>query len=111
MASATDRQLLFGLIALQVGLIDQAQLVAAFQAWARDKARPLADHLADRGGPDAEGRAAVEAMVALHVKKHGGDTEKSLAADPAGRSTRESLARIGDAEIEGTLGPCRLRLD
>ena len=37
MAATTDRHLLFGLIALQVGLIDQAQLVAAFQAWARDK--------------------------------------------------------------------------
>ena len=65
MAAATDRHLLFGLIALQVGPIDQAQLVAAFQAWARDKSRSLADHLADRGGPDSEGRAAVETMVAL----------------------------------------------
>jgi eukaryotic-like serine/threonine-protein kinase len=99
MASATDHQLLFGLIALQVGLIDQAQLVAAFQAWARDKAR----HLADRGAPDAEGRAAIEAMVALHMKKHGGDAAQSLAAVPAGCSTRESLARIVDSEIRGSL--------
>ena len=34
MAAEADRHLLFGLIALQVGIIDQAQLVAAFQAWA-----------------------------------------------------------------------------
>ena len=40
MAAEIDRHLLFGLIALQVGLIDQARLVAAFQAWDRDKARP-----------------------------------------------------------------------
>jgi hypothetical protein len=32
----TERNLLFGLLALQNGLIDQAQLVAAFQSWARD---------------------------------------------------------------------------
>jgi hypothetical protein len=31
-------------------------------------------------------------MVALHLKKHGGSAEKRLAAIPAGRSTRESLA-------------------
>ena len=37
MAADADRHLLFGLIALQVGLIDQAQLVAAFQAWVRDR--------------------------------------------------------------------------
>jgi serine/threonine-protein kinase len=103
-----DRHLLFGLIALQVGLIDQAQLVAAFQAWARDKARPLANHLADRGDLGADGRAAVEAMVALHLKRHGDDPEKSLASIPAGRSTRERLAALGDAELKGTvshLGP------
>lgn len=35
--------LLFGLLALQNGLIDQAQLVAAFQAWTRDRGQPLAD--------------------------------------------------------------------
>ena len=34
---AADRDLLFGLLALQNGLIDQGQLVAAFQAWTRDK--------------------------------------------------------------------------
>ena len=111
MADAADRHLLFGLIALQVGLIDQAQLVAAFRAWARDKARSLADHLADRGELDADGRAAVEAMVALHLKKHGGDTEKSLAAIPAGRSTRESPRRRGRPRADRHRRPPRLRLD
>ena len=38
-AVAADRDLLFGLLALQNGLIDQGQLVAAFQAWTLDKAR------------------------------------------------------------------------
>ncbi len=98
MATA-DRDLLFGLIALQVGLVDQARLVAAFQAWARDKSRPLAEHL----GLDADARLAVEAMVALHLKTHGGDAEKSLAAIPAGRSTRERLAALGDPDLTGDL--------
>jgi hypothetical protein len=96
-----DRHLLFGLIALQVGLIDPCQLVAAFQSLARDKSRPLADHLAARGDMDADGRAAVESMVRVHIWKHGGDVEKSLANIPAGRSTRESLAAVGGAEPEG----------
>ena len=47
----------------QNGLIDQGQLVAAFQAWTRDKARPLADHLVGRGDLDADQRAVVEALV------------------------------------------------
>ena len=52
-AIAPERNLLFGLLALQIGLIDQGQLVAAFQAWSLDKARSLADHLVDRGDLDA----------------------------------------------------------
>ena len=98
-----DRDLLFGLLALQVGLIDQSKLVAAFQAWTLDKARSLADHLASLGHLDADQIAAVEGLVALHLKIHGGNPEKSLAAIPAGRSTRESLALIGDPDIGGTL--------
>ena len=42
---AAERHLLFGLLALQTGLIQQAQLVAAFHAWTCDKSRSLADHL------------------------------------------------------------------
>ncbi len=103
MDADADHQFLFGLIALQVGLIDQAKLVAAFQAWVRDKARPFADHLADGGGLDADGRAAVEAMVELQLRKNGGDTEKSLTSIPTGRAVRESLVRIGDPAIEATL--------
>jgi serine/threonine-protein kinase len=98
-----EHDLLFGLLALQNGLIDQSQLVAAFQAWSRDKSRPLAERLATRGDLDRDQRLAVEAMVALHLKKHGGDAGKSLAAIPAGRSTRESLAAIRDLDIEHTL--------
>ena len=103
MTSAADRNLLFGLLALQIGLIEQGQLVAAFQAWTRDKARSLADYLTQRGDLDGEQRTLLEALVAQHLKKHGGSTEQSLAAVPAGRSTRESLVLIGDAEIEATV--------
>ena len=111
MAETVERHLLFGMIALQVGLIDQAQLVAAFQAWARDKDRPLAEHLAARGDLDAADRAAVEALAARHLKKHGDDAEKSLAAINADRSTRKSLARIGDPQIEASIAAFRLEFD
>jgi hypothetical protein len=103
MTAAANRHLLFGLLALQNGLIDQGQLVAAFQAWTRDKSKSLADQLISRGELDGDARAGLDAMIALHVKKHG-DVEISLAAVPAGKSTREGLARLGDPDIEGTLG-------
>src|SRR5271166_1819508 len=104
MTAAADRHLLFGLLALQNGLINQGQLVAAFQAWTLDKSRSLADHLEERGNLDGDDRGAVEALVSRHLQRHGGDVEKSLAAVPAGKSTRESLARVGDPDIDATLG-------
>ena len=58
--TAADRHLLFGLLALQDGLIDQGVLVAAFQAWTRDKARSLADQLVARVDLDADSRAGLE---------------------------------------------------
>ena len=95
----------FGLLALQNGLIDQVQLVAAFQAWTRDKLRPLADYLIDRGDIDAADRAAVEVLASRNLKKHGGSTVKSLASIPARASTCKSLAQLssGDRDIEATL--------
>ncbi len=100
----SDRNLLFGLLALQNGLIDQGALFAAFAAWTRDKGRPLADHLVDLGYLDAPRRAVVEAIAGLHVQALGGDPGNSLAVLAVGRSTRESLARAGGAEVEATLG-------
>src|SRR4051794_26724651 len=100
---AADHDLLFGLLALQNGLIDQIQLVAAFQAWTRDKARPLAEHLVSRGDLDAEQRAGVEAMVALHLKKQGGDVERSLVSLTVGRSTLDRLAGVGDSDLAASL--------
>jgi serine/threonine-protein kinase len=102
-ALAAERHLLFGLLALQNGLIDQGQLVAAFQSWTLNKARALADHLVGRGDLDGEQRGLLEALVIQHLKKHGGDAERSLAAIAVGPSTRESLARIGDPDLGGTL--------
>jgi serine/threonine-protein kinase len=103
MANDADRHLLFGLLALQNGLIDQGQLVAAFQAWTRDRVRPLADYLVGRGDLEAADCSAIEALVARHLKKHGDDVEQSLAAVTAGRSTIESLAGLGDPQVEVSL--------
>ncbi len=98
-----SRDLLFGMFSLQNDLIDQSALVGAFRAWTHDKSRPLADYLVSRGDLDADQRGLVEALVMMHLKKHGGSTEQSLAAISIGASIRENLARIGDSRIVATL--------
>ena len=78
--SDTGRNLLFGILALQNNFITRDDLLAAFAAWVPDKARPLAELVVDRGAIDESRRALLEALVAEHLKQHGGDTEASLAA-------------------------------
>jgi serine/threonine-protein kinase len=104
MTAVADHHLLFGLLALQNGIINQGQLLAAFQAWTLDKSKSLAEHLEVRGDLTRAKRAVLEALAEVHLDAHGGDVEKSLAAVPAGPSMREGLARIGDAQINATLG-------
>ncbi len=101
MAYDADRHLLFGLLALQNGIISQVQLVAAFQAWTLDKTRSLAGHLEARGDLTGAKRALLEGLAEVHLDAHGGDVAKSLAAASAGKSTRESLARLGDPARRG----------
>ena len=103
MTNAADHHLLFGLLALQNGLIDQGALFTAFQAWTRDKSKSLADHLVARGDLTGPKRAGVEALAAVHIETYGGDVQRSLAAVPANRSTRASLVDLGEPEIEATL--------
>jgi hypothetical protein len=50
----TPSDLLFGLLALQNGLIEQGQLLDAFREWSRTRGRTLAEILLSRGAIDQE---------------------------------------------------------
>ena len=106
MPRSTDpsRELLFGLLALQTGMIDQGALFAAFAAWTRDKSKSMGDYLIALGSLDPDDRVAVDVMANRHLKKHGGEIEKSLAILAVNRSTQENLVRIGGPDALSTLG-------
>ncbi len=93
----------FGLLALQTGLITQTALVAAFHAWTQARNQPMGAILVEQGALDASRRALIEGLVGEHLKLHGNDPEKSLAALGAGPSTRERLAAIGDPDLDASL--------
>ena len=115
MADDPDRHLLFGLLALQNGLIDQAQLVAAFQAWTRDKSRPLADHLIALGDLDADAaRGWSRPWPTCTSRSTAATSRRASPPSPPATSTRESLAALGDPTSTDTrrhvglvLGPDR----
>jgi eukaryotic-like serine/threonine-protein kinase len=97
------RDLLFGLLALQTGLVSRDQLVLAFGLWTGAKGRPLADLLTQQGALSSEHRPLIDALADAHLKLHGGDPERSLAALDLNPATRDSLAVAAGPEIEATL--------
>jgi serine/threonine-protein kinase len=99
----TDRNLLFGVLAMQCDAITRVQFVDACALWANQKERPLADLLAERGWLSATDRQDVERLVARKLNRHGGDARTSL-AELAGGALQLSLAEIGDPEVRQSLG-------
>src|SRR5207237_2199871 len=79
-----DRNLLFGVLALQIELIDDRQFAQACSAWATRKDTPLADVLQDLGWLTDDDRREVERLVDRTLKKHAGDVGRSLAGGADG---------------------------
>jgi eukaryotic-like serine/threonine-protein kinase len=103
MSRSTDRNLLFGLLALQNNFIDRDALVDAFHRWVGDRSTALGQILLDRGALSSSRHALLAGLVAEHISLHGGDAEKSLAALSSVGSVREDLARIADPELHASL--------
>src|SRR5262249_14985718 len=74
------RDLLLGLLASQNGMVSKAQLVTAFAAWTVTPGRSMADLLVEQNALDPDGRDLLLGLTQRHLRAHGDDPEKSLAA-------------------------------
>ncbi len=100
---SSDLNLLFGVLALQMDFVSRDGLIAAMNAWALDKAKPLGQVLAEQGALGADERALLEALVQKHLRRHGGDAAKSLAAVSSVGSVREEIRQIADPDLNASL--------
>src|SRR5438034_372482 len=97
----TDRNLLFGVLALQADLIDTRQFIEACTLWTSRKDVSLADLLVERGwivGPD---RMHVDYLLERKLQKYGGNPRASLASIDG--EIKRSLAALEDADIHQSL--------
>jgi WD40 repeat protein/serine/threonine protein kinase len=101
--AAADRNLLFGILALQMDFIGRAALIAAMSAWVLEKARPLGQILLAQGALAADDHEWLEVMVRRHLEKHGHDAERSLAAVAGPEGVRSELCRIADGDLNASL--------
>src|SRR5262249_32971289 len=101
-AMTADRNLLFGVLALQADFLDPARFAEACSAWAARKDGPLAALLVERGWLSEEDRLHVEYLLERKIKKHRGDVRASL-AEVATDEVRHSLAAVTDPEVHQSL--------
>lgn len=98
-----NRNLLFGLLGLQNGMIDAGMLVSAFQAWTQNRSRNLANFLIASKSIDEEQQRVLEMLVDLHLRKHGGNSLQSLAAISIDATVRDRISQVGDLKLDESL--------
>jgi serine/threonine-protein kinase len=98
----TDRNLLFGVLALQADLIDPDCFARACTLWSAQKATPLADLMVQQGWLTPEDRADVARLLERKLKKHAGDARAGLAEASTDR-VKQSLAAVPDPDLRQSL--------
>jgi eukaryotic-like serine/threonine-protein kinase len=96
-----DRNLLFGVLALQADLIDVPKFTEACLLWTAHKNEHIADLLVGRGWIDPADKVHIDYLVDRKLRKHGGNAQASLAGIPD--DIKRSLVALEDANIQGLL--------
>jgi serine/threonine-protein kinase len=100
---AADRNLLFGILALQMDFVSRDALIAAMNAWVLDKSKHLGRILVEQRALRPDNRDLLDALVARHLEMHGGDVEKSLAAVQVPAPLRAELHSLSDGDVQASL--------
>ena len=76
----TDRNLLVGILGLQMGFITEPQLISAMQAWIFRKSEKIEDLLLEQKALQLDMHDFLVGMADRHIAVHANDPSKSLAA-------------------------------
>jgi serine/threonine protein kinase len=98
-----DRNLLYGILALQMDFINRDALIRAMHAWVLEKTKTLGDLLREHGALTEEVHALVETLVRKHLEQHGHDVRESLAAVQPNAALAADLASLPDPQIQASV--------
>ena len=99
---AADRNLLFGILALQMDLIKRDDLIRGMHGWVIEKSKPLAQILEELGLLQASDRRILEPLVARHLEVHDDDPQKSLVA-LSSITVLQEFKDIADPDVQANL--------
>jgi eukaryotic-like serine/threonine-protein kinase len=101
--SSTERNLLFGTLALQMDFITRDALVAAIKTCATEKDKSLGRVLESQGTLAEQDDALIEALVSRILEMHDHDARRSLGLVARLDAIRHDLEAIGDEDLDRTL--------
>ena len=100
---SADRNLLFGILAVQMDFVTRDQLIAGMNAWVLEKSKPLGEILHQQGSLADGRRTLLEALVNEHLAQHNNDPQQSLAAVSSIKSVRQDLEQLADSDVAASL--------
>ncbi len=102
-SSTADRNLLLGILALQMDFVSRDQLIEGMQTWVLQKSQPLADILEEKNHLTASRKQLLVALVQEHLDLHDNNPQKSLGALSSLESVRQDLEQLADPDLAATL--------
>lgn len=102
-----EKQLLFGLLALQNNFATREALLAAFATWVTNKQRALSEILAEQGQLNHSQVALLLALTDAHLQQHNDDPRQSLSAVSSIGSLRDELRKLDDEQLDASLAGIR----
>ncbi len=101
--SNTDRNLLFGVLALQLDFITRNALITAMNTCARDKDKALGQVLRSQEDLAEDDDGLLNSLVGRFMELHDNNARRSLAAVTTVNAIRDDLEKIGDHDLDRTL--------
>jgi serine/threonine-protein kinase len=102
-AGASDRNLLFGVIALQMNFVDRDALLRAMNAWVLDKTEPIENILVSQGDLEEATKRLLVALVDRHLECHDLDPQQSLASLSSAGGVAAALNSIQDFDLQQSI--------
>ena len=102
--SGADRNLLFGVLGWQAGVLSESQLLTAMRAWIFAKGRTIGEILIEQSVLTESQHTELEQMVASHLRLHQDNAGQALASLSSVPAVAASLReQIDDVDVQASL--------
>lgn len=98
-----DRNLLVGVLALQMEFLTREQLVTALSAWGDAKDKTLSQILNEHGVVNQDRQQLLDRLVNERFQQHDNDVERSLRSLALPPALRDELLQLADADVQASV--------